>query len=142
MPVQINGFIPDWGSIEIALNGRRYEAKEVNYQVTVERTAVHGAGGKKLGLTRGTVDYEADVTLYIQEAVDFLRDLGDAFAEKTFSITVSYSLPGGAVVTDRLLGCRVKSVENGHSQGTEPLTRKFTLDVMEVKFDEKSPFKG
>lgn len=138
----INGFIPDWGSIEINLNGRRYEAKEINYQVTVERTAVHGAGGKKLGLTRGTVDYEADVTLYIQEAVEFLRDLGNGFAERAFDISVSYTLPGGQVVTDRLVGCRVKTVENGHSQGTDPLTRKFTLDVMEIKFDEKSPFKS
>lgn len=138
----INGFIPDWGSIEINLNGRRYEAKEVNYQVTVERTAVHGANGKKLGLTRGTVDYEADITLYIQEAVEFLRSLGDAFAEKTFSVSVSYTLPNGQVVTDRLEGCRIKSVENGHSQGTDPLQRKFTLDVMNIKFDEKSPFKG
>lgn len=138
----INGFIPDWGSIEINLNGRRYEAKEVNYQVTVERAAVHGAGGKKLGLTRGTVDYEADVTLYIQEAVKFLRDLGNGFAERAFDISVSYTLPGGQVVTDRLVGCRVKGIENGHSQGNEPLTRKFTLDVMEIKFDEKSPFKG
>lgn len=138
----INGFIPDWGSIEINLNGRRYEAREVNYQVTVERAAVHGAGGKKLGLTRGTVDYEADVTLYIQEAVEFLRDLGNGFAERAFDISVSYTLPGGQVVTDRLVGCRVKGIENGHSQGNDPLTRKFTLDVMEIKFDEKSPFKG
>lgn len=141
MPV-INGFIPDWGSIEVAINGQRYEAREINYSTSAERSAVHGSGGKKLGLTRGTLDFEADVTLLVEDAMAVLKALGDGFAEKPFDIAVSYTLSDGSVVTDRLVGCRIKSVENGHSQGNEALTRKLSLDVMDIKFDEKSPFKA
>ena len=139
MPV-INGFVPDWGSVEVNIDGQRYEAREINYSATVERSAVHGSGGKKLGLTKGTLDFEADVTLLVEDAVAVLKTLGDGFAEKPFDISVSYTLSDGSVVTDRLVGCYVKGVEDGHSQGNEALARKLNLDVMDVKFDEKSPF--
>lgn len=137
----INGYIPDYGAIEVVVNGKRYEAREVNYSATVERTAVHGSSGRKLGYTRGTLDFEGDVTLYMEDAIAVLDALGDGFAECPFDITVSYTLSNGRVVTDRLVGCRIKSVEDGHSQGNEPITRKFTLDIMDVKYGEKSPFK-
>ncbi|UZX16559.1 hypothetical protein KQ693_05885 [Thermus sp. PS18] len=133
----INGYIPDWGSIEVSVAGKKYEAKEINYSIKAERTAVYGSQGKKLGYTRGHVDYEADVTLYIEDAVDLLNTLGNGYMEKTLDITVSYTLGNGRVVTDRLIGCRIKEVSDGHSQGNEPLTRKFSLDVAEVKLAEK-----
>lgn len=94
-----------------------------------------------LGRTKGDLKAEGSLTTYLEEWKELLDALGDGYMEKSFDITVSYAEDGRPTVTDKLRGCRIKKVEESHSQGTDGLTMKIDLHILWIEFGGKKPLK-
>lgn len=138
----INGHRYSYASIELALNGRRfYGHKEISYSQDLEPGEVRGAHAQVLGRTKGELKAEASLTTYLEEWKEILDALGHGYMEKTFDITVSYAEEGRPTVTDKLRGCRIKRVEESHSQGTDGLTVKLDLHVLWIEYGGKRPLR-
>jgi hypothetical protein len=142
----VNGTRHEWSSIEVKVKGAIVIGlKEVAYNDKLEPTKVYGAHAQPLGRTRGVYLAEGSITLLLDEANTLIQALGDGFKETVFDITIAYS-EGGATITDEMIGCRVKSVDQSLSQGADGTVRKFDLDVMYIVWNGKqslqSPLKG
>jgi hypothetical protein len=108
--------------------------KSINYSESVERGRVRGTSQRKLALTSGEHDTEADLEVYLADWYELLALLGDGYMMTPFAISVSYT-NGEDFHTDELIGVRIKKVGNAHAQGNDPLTIKLELDVMRLKRD-------
>ncbi len=130
----INGFAYSWASCKFKIDGAdAIYIKEISYTHTVERAKMRGAGMRPLGETRGEYEAEGSVTL-TREGWDQLRaKLGNGYMEKRFSISTSYAEEGQQTVTDELLDCKINSVENSPSQGTDGLEVSLELSVMSIR---------
>lgn len=140
----INGTRPDWAQTFISIDGADDEIgiKELNYSDENEAGEVYGAGSFKIGDTLGTYKAEGSMTLYKDEAADFINSLGNGFYTKKFNIIVSYLTMMGDTeqyVTDTLVGCRIKKVDASNSQGTDPTAVKFDLSFFRIKWNGKLP---
>jgi len=59
--------------------------------------------------------------------------------EKVFDVQVQYNDTAGNVITDKVIGARMKTVDNSYSQGTDALVVKVDLHVMAVIENGKKP---
>ena len=129
----INGVRHDYSSVEIMIKGARvFGVKDISYSSKLDPGKVTGTHAAILGRTRGQLTEEGSFTLYEAEWSDLLGALGNAFMEKGFHITVNYREDGQPMVTDRLIGCRLTSVEHSPASGSEPLTVKLSVHVMKI----------
>ena len=137
----INGHRYQWSSIavEIPTAGGTYLAvKSINYTMTKKPSKVYGTTIKPIGRTRGRTEPEASLEMYAEEANDFIALLGatGGFMDQSFNITVMYSEENNpSVILDTLLACQISKVEDSHAEGTEGLTKKFELDVMDISYN-------
>lgn len=136
----INGHRYSYASIELDVSGRKfYGHKEISYNQDLEPGEVRGAHSQLLGRTKGDLKAEASLTTYLEEWQELLEALGDGYMESSFDIVVSYAEEGRPTTTDKLRGCRIKRVEESHSQGVDALAVKLDLHVLWVEFNGKKP---
>lgn len=147
----VNGRRYDFTSIDIAIDGIPILGRapsSITYRDSLEPGVVRGGSALPLGLTRG--EYTAEMTLEMpkEESTTFLKALaataggaGSAggFMEARFEVTVSYAEGFGKTQTDRLNGCRVKSVDETHAKGPDGLTVKFECFVQYIMRDGLMP---
>lgn len=150
MPVSypdINGVRFDWSSVDIKIGGvlRPIGVKSIEYSHRLEPTKVRGNHAQPIGRTRGEYEAEGSITLFkaeaqlLRDALEALPPAGGGYMEKAFEIVVSYADTGQVTVTDTLVGCRIKSEADSHSQGADPLEESIELDVMCLKKNGKNP---
>jgi hypothetical protein len=99
----------------------------VNYTDSLEPGIVRGLHAQFLGRTRGDYTCEASLTGYHEEVRELLDQLGDGYLEAIFDISVTYQEGDGPTHTDEIRGCRLQSIANGHTQGTDGLAIDLTL---------------
>ncbi len=135
----VNGIAYGWSEVVLTIDGQPFAAvKSINYKTSVERGKVRGTSMRKLALTSGEADCDADIELFMDDYRALLTMLGDGYLKKRFDIAVSYSNDDGVnldvikVYTDILKGCRLKGTEHSHSQGVDGLSVKIPLDLMQV----------
>lgn len=130
----INGNAYSWASVAFRFDGGEgIYVKEISYSHSVERETMRGAGMRPLGYTRGEYSAEGSMTL-MKEGWNALRaKFGNGYMERSFSISVSYAEVGQPTVTDELLDCRISSVENNPSQGSEGLEVSIELSILSIR---------
>lgn len=138
----INGHRYGWASIEAHLEGEvARDFTEINYSTDNDPGEARGKGMRVIGRTRGEAKHDGSMTMNKAEAQKFIARLGNGFTLKSFGITVSYEEAGeGGVITDRLIGCRIKKIEDAPKVGNEPLTVKFDLHIMRITYNGFDPF--
>lgn len=135
----INGVRYSFASIEADVAGRTVLGmKEIAYTETLEPGEVRGTGSQLLGRTAGDYSVEPSMTMYREEWDDLLDALGEGYLRKSFDVKVTYADEGAPTKTDRLVGCRIKSVEQSNSQGTDALEVKLDLHCMYLVRDERA----
>lgn len=133
----INGTLPDWASVQFTAQlpdgsrSRIVGLKSLNYKVEQDPADVFGTSSIPIGQTKGTAKFSGDVEFYIQEFYALIEAIGDDFASIPFTITPSYSV-GNFTKTDTLVGARLISPESSNSQGADPLSRKFSLKMLNI----------
>ena len=142
MPVtgtKINGHTYSHSSIELDIAGlKTLNISAVNYEATLEPGHHRGQGSLKNLRTRGEADSSGDFEAPLQDAQAIIDALGDGFMEIPFDITVSYSEPDADIITDKLQGCRITSMTQSSSQGSDVLMRTFNIDIMRVVYNGKN----
>ena len=128
-----------FASIELVVACKRIlGAKESAYTETLEPGEIRGTSSQILGRTAGDYSVEGSCTLYREEWDDLLDTLGEGYLRKSFDVTVTYADEGAPTKTDKLVGCRIKSVEQSNSQGTDGLEVQLQLHVMYLLRDERA----
>lgn len=135
----INGVSHSWADVSIDLNGEIFVGVlALNYSSALEPGEVRGTGPEVLAHTRGDATHEGSLELLKADGEAFLAALGDGFGEVRFTVTASYGAEGLPVVTDRLIGCRIKNLSQDGAQGTDP--SKITLDLapLSIRYQGKA----
>lgn len=125
---RINGYEFNWSSIEYSVDDVRFTGSfsKIDYERKRSRGVTRGKGPKRRGVTRGKEECTASFTMYKQDFEAFKNQLlqsqslqyNDSFQDVAFNLSVSYD-EGGNVITDALVECRVDSVKNSHSDGSD-----------------------
>lgn len=139
----INGNKYDYSSIEIDIDGTLFTGvKEISFTHGLEPGEVRGTRAELIGRTRGEYTAEGSMVVFSEEYAEIIAALGDGFMEKSFPITITYSDTNVPTQVNRLIGCRITSVEGGGSQGTDPLEVSLDLSVFRVETDGLNPVSG
>jgi hypothetical protein len=138
----VNDRAYSYASIELDIDGDLYYAsKSINYSDNMEPGELRGQSQHRLGRTAG--DYKAEASLELsREEWEILRaKFGDGFMLRSFDIQVSYSEDNMPLITDEVVGCRIKKVDYSNSQGPDASMVKLDLDVTYIKHNGSVPFK-
>lgn len=140
---RVNGLYYDFTSIEFGILGiNQPNVVEINYSATGDPGVFRGTSALPRGRTRGTIEFEADFTIYKEDFEPIKAALatipkGGGFMLAAFDITVDMREEGAVIpVTDSLLGARIIGVENSYSEGNEPLKVKINLSIMNILFNK------
>lgn len=135
----VNGVRYSFASIEFNIAGKIILGmKEIAYTETLEQGELRGTGSQVLGRTAGDYSVESSCTMYREEFDDLLDTLGEGYLRKSFDVTVTYADEGAPTKTDKLVGCRIKSIEQSNSQGTDGLEVQLQFHVMYLLRDERA----
>ena len=114
---------------------------EISYSDKLEPGKHRAIGSPKiLGMTRGQYDAEASMVMYKEDAQGLLEALAafGGYGEVAFQIVVTYAETGAAPIVDTLEGCRITSVDDSVSAGSDPLTVSFELAPVNILRNSKS----
>lgn len=145
---RVNGLYYDHTSIEFSIDGViQPNVTDINYSASMDPGMFRGTSAKPVGRTRGTIEYEADFTIYtedfeaIKAALDARPNSG-GFMLESFTITVNHREEGANIpITDVVIGARIVGVDKSSSEGSDPLVVKVNLSVMDVLFNTHDPVK-
>jgi hypothetical protein len=136
----INGTSYDWSSIHISLGSLITPAiKGIDYSQALEPGEGRGNSSGWLKRTRGQLKPDASFEIYKSEFQDFIDILGDGYMEKVFDVTVSYQEGTERILTDKLIGCRIKKHADSPKDGSDPPTVKVDLHLHHVVMNGKNP---
>jgi len=136
----INGIEYDYASIEININGEVYRrVTAITYKHALTPGKLYGTHPQAQGRTTGKYEPEASMTL-AKDTADMIRQaLGSGYMTKQFDIVVSYAPSGQAIITDKVLGCRITDESVSNSEGTDGLVEEWTLDPWRIAFNGLDP---
>lgn len=138
----INGNYVDFSSIDLGfshmpgvLDFKGFS--ELNYGDGMDPGIVRGAQPQPLGITPGQYAAEGDLTLVKAYHEEFFRALGAAGGSiygTFFHVTVTFELQLATtgIVTERLIGCRLKKTDANQTQGNDALMRKYSIFISRI----------
>jgi hypothetical protein len=136
----VNGNEYSFASIELNIKGTLFTAvKSIQYDGGLEPGKVYGTGVIALAHTRGTYEASASIEVYRGDFEKLTALLGDGFGEVTFEITVVYAEKNRPTITDRLPAVRIMKPAMDNSQGSDALTVKLDLTVLDqIEYNGKT----
>lgn len=140
----VNGHRYSFASIELRANNKTFIGiKSINYKDKLDKGNIWGTSSKKIGRTRGKQDPDASFEMLKAEGQDLIDNLtgnnaDQGYGEISFNITVAYREQGSSVITDTIEGAMIIEADDSHSEGTDAVYTKFSLNVMDVKRNGKS----
>lgn len=140
----INGMRHDYSSVEIKLNTLRFNGvKSITYRHSLDPGMLRGNRAGFIGRTRGSYTAEGSIELYRAEYETLIASLTLnpllGYFEAQFDIEVSYSEAFSQLLTDKCIGCRLKSSEHSNSEGNDPSTVSCDLSIMYLLENGKFP---
>jgi hypothetical protein len=142
----VNGHRTSFCSVEFALDGQRIPGiKSINYKEELTTATIYGTSSHPVGRTRGQLKFSGDIEFYAEEWYDTVLPIltgGGAigFSERAVTLTVAYreiGLSTPTIQVDQLMGARIHSPDRSNSEGTEALTVKVALDIMNIRWNSK-----
>ncbi len=131
--VVYNGFMFDHSCLRVRLNGVLIEDVQelTGLGNDMEESIFYGNAQEPRGRTRGQVKPKEGSLKVSRSSGNAVRTLlGRGFMNKLFTLTAEYTLEGQPSVTDVYKYCRIKSDENGTSEGTEAASTTFTVSPL------------
>jgi len=135
----------DFSDIRVRVGQTTFKVLAVSYKFN--RTLGKGRDNtpKKSYRTRGFIDPDGELRMYLHDRKDFLAALEaasstGAYGDAEFEVTATYGTDGQPTVTDILTGCTLMDVDSGHEAGEDPLEVTYPMDVMDIELDGKRFF--
>lgn len=137
----INGHLHDYATLVIHLDGEVIKGvASLNYKDSLDPGEARGNSPLPIGFTIGEYKAEGDFELYLRHDSELIKKLGNGFMQKRFDIVAQYrAQDGGELITDTLVGCRLKSNDASNSKGSDALVRKHDLLVHYIKWNGFNP---
>lgn len=139
LPLDINGNRTAFSNIKFGVDGTRLKGlKSVSYDEDHEIPEIYGTSPDPIGRTEGRRKFSGSIEVYQEESLYLLETLSRGgtvgFAEHSHTITLVYALASAPfkVVTDILVGVRVHSPKDAHSEGVDALTVTYSLSIMRI----------
>lgn len=127
----VNGTRYGFVDIKISIDGAdTIELLSIDYSDTIERGEVRGTRQQMIGMTRGDYKAEASFKLTKESYTALIALMGSGYGNRMFSIVVQYANDSEPLVTDEIVGCKIKSAKDSHSKGTDGLETEVELDVI------------
>jgi hypothetical protein len=142
----VNGYAFSYASVELKFRLQTglitvKGVKSCNYKSPRERAKLWGTHPAPYAKTMGKQDHEADVELYLAEAVNLVNSIGPGWGDIQFDMHVTYNTPGYPLITDVIKQCNLDSPEQSFTSGDPAaLTRKFTLAPLSILYNGNSLF--
>jgi hypothetical protein len=135
-PIQypiVNGSLYSYSSIEWNLNGLIFRGfKSINFSRKRDRPKVYGNSPDPLGKVVGKNSYDADGELYLAEFNNFVTSLGSGYGDQYFQTTVTFQQQNFPTTQVTIIGCTLDEVTASFSEGTDPLSMKFSLNPTKI----------
>jgi len=133
----INGNRYDYSSVEILIQGVPYRGiKSIDYSDSLDPAKQYGTSARPLGRTRGKWDGDGSLEIFKEDAAiirPVIAALGQGgYGEANLTIVVAYGEPTVGIITDTLIGVRIKKVSDSHAVGNDGITEKWDLDLMDL----------
>lgn len=136
----INGVRYDHSSLDIKIAAVSFFGiKSIDYSDTLEPGEGRGTGPQIVIRTRGNYSAQASMEVWRAEYDAFALQIsqsapGTGLYEIAWPLDIHYQPEGGlAMVTDNIVGCRIKTPShNSSAGGTDPLAVKVDLHVMYI----------
>lgn len=130
----------DFTRCEIDLNGKIYTAiSNISGSQPIEEGVPRGTRAEPLARTRGSLqigDGEIEWSM-LEEAFQFIADLGDGWQEKVFTATKTYTTDAIGTVKVEYFGCRILDTELDHSEGSDALGATMPFSFLSRKVNGK-----
>jgi len=136
----VENFAYNFSRAEITLNGRIFSAiSNISHNQALEEGEIRGTKAYVIKRTRGAVGLGEGTIEFsdFEEAIQFIEELGDGWAEKVFTSTIVYSAPNKQPLKYELTGCRLLDHEVDHEEGAEGLPASFPFSFMRRKINGK-----
>jgi hypothetical protein len=133
---QVNGFKTSFCSIEMKVMGgiQLPGIKSINYGEPLSSSTVYGSSAYPQGETRGQLKGAGSIEVYQDQYYSFINALtlngARGFADGFVPITVTFAETGMITISDFLPKARIHSPDQSHSEGTEALTVKLTMNIL------------
>lgn len=114
--------------------------KSLNYKDVGEIPKVRGMSAVDIGRTRGKVSSEGDLEILQEEWDELILRLTltgtVGYMETTWPVQVVYAeaLSPQKTRVDNLIGVRFHSAEKSNSEGTDALTVKLQMSIMQIRW--------
>ncbi len=132
------GKVAGWNTVTATMLGRDLEGiTEVEYNDSVAKENVYGAGGMPVGRGHGNYEAKASVTLLKEEAVALQQSLppGKRLTDiAPFDIAVSYEY-GGLIYKDRIRNAEFTGNSVAVKQGDKQIATKYELIVTHIDWN-------
>ncbi len=120
----------------------------LNYKRERKRDIIRGTHPNPLGKTAGENEFAADIEVYlaefnlIQNALQVAAGGAniDGYGDVFFNIVFTYIANGFDPIVDTIVGCTWDSVEAEPKKGPEGLTRKATLNPLDILHNGTSDY--
>lgn len=133
----INGKQFDYSSIEIVVDKVPHAGvKSISYSHQLDPGEGRGTRSQIVLRSRGKYSAEGSIEIYKYEFQTIISALGAlgvrGFMEYAFDINIHYSELGMPMITDNLLGCRIKKAADSPGEDGGLLTVKCDLHILQV----------
>lgn len=131
-------------SIVLKVDDREFTGiKRVSHNHKLEPGKGRGNSPQYTIRTKGNYEAEAEIELYLEQAQELIDFLGDGYMERSFTIVIGRQELNKKLLTDELRSCRIKESGTESDDGsTDPLTKKFPLDVGYILENGKKPMRN
>lgn len=136
-----NGQKCDWSAVNLNILGvRMIGIKDLSCKDSLDPGEGRGTAPQVLFTTLGEYSAEAAFTCYLAELKAMIAAMGDGYMQTQFNPLIKYRVKKGDPISKReLIGCRIKTIDESHSQGKEGLVAKVDLHVMLLIRDGVKP---
>jgi hypothetical protein len=132
------GKMAGWNSVRLRMLGRDVEGiTEIEYNDSVEKENVYGAGAYPIGRGKGNYQAAAAITLYQEEIIALQQSLGPGkhlTDIEPFDIVVRYEYNGFSY-KDIIRNCEFMGNARTMQQNDKTITNKFDLLVSHIQWN-------
>lgn len=139
----VNGKRYSFASVTFSLgNISIFGVTDISYSHSLEPGEVRGAHPQVLGYTRGEYSCEASVTFLKEEWDEAVKQLDNSVGLLEVIVpvvTITYADQGAPTVTDKLMNCRIQSIEVSTSTGSDPVEVVVSLMPTHIEMNGRNP---
>lgn len=130
----------DYACATVHINGKQYVGvSSIDYESKLEPGKQRGTSPQAVGWGVGDYDASGSMELFLADATEIRKELGDGYMLAEFPVTVNYGNYDRPLITDELVRCRITADSASRKNGNEGLVDKWTLLIGVVLKDGVAP---